>query len=104
MSTLPKQPTAHLDPEKLAQLVAQLQPGWEVGDGPRRLTRRFKFHDFKSALHFVNRVGVLAEELNHHPDIELGWGRVVVSSTTHSVGALTSLDFELARRVDGLRT
>lgn len=67
-----------------------------------RLVRGFEFPDFKSALDFVNRVGELAEAANHHPDIELGWGRVKVILTTHSEGGVTGKDHELARQIDDL--
>lgn len=66
------------------------------------LVKEFTFSDFKSALTLVNKVGVLAEEMNHHPDIELGWGRVKVSLTTHSAGKVTDRDRELAEKIDTL--
>lgn len=68
-----------------------------------KLTQEFKFSDFKSALDFVNRVGGLAEALNHHPDIELGWGRVKVSLSTHDAGGVTDKDHQLAEKIDGLQ-
>ena len=58
--------------------------------------------DFASALEFVNRVGVLAEEVNHHPDIDIRWNRVVLRLTTHSMGALTRKDLELAKMISSL--
>ncbi len=66
------------------------------------MVREFKFKDFKRALEFVNKVGELAEEANHHPDIELGWGRVKVSLTTHSEGKVTDKDLNLAAEIDKL--
>ncbi len=73
-------------------------PGWERrGDSIRR---DYRFADFAQALAFVNRVGALAEEANHHPDIELRWGRVVVSLTTHDAGGISQRDLDLARRID----
>ena len=67
------------------------------------LTREFKFADFKTALEFVNRVGVLAEAANHHPDIELGWGRVKIILTTHSEGKITDKDHNLAEQIDEIK-
>lgn len=65
--------------------------------------RDFKFADFGEALAFVNRVGEVAEDLDHHPDILLhGWNRVRLTVTTHSEGGLTDNDFDLAQRVDAL--
>jgi 4a-hydroxytetrahydrobiopterin dehydratase len=66
------------------------------------LTREFRFADFKSALEFVNEVGGLAESLNHHPEIELGWGRVKITLSTHTTGNVTDRDRQLARKIDGL--
>jgi 4a-hydroxytetrahydrobiopterin dehydratase len=66
------------------------------------LTQEFKFPDFKAALAFVNKVGEIAEKMNHHPDIELGWGRVKISLTTHSENSLTEKDRQLAKTIDSL--
>jgi len=66
------------------------------------ITKEFTFDDFKSALDFVNKVGALAEEHNHHPDIELGWGKVKVTLTTHSDGGVTEKDRQLAGAIDTL--
>jgi 4a-hydroxytetrahydrobiopterin dehydratase len=70
--------------------------GWSEVDGA--LQRKFEFADFAEALAFVNRVGELAEAENHHPDIELGWGRVVLRWRTHSEDAITDRDRELAEK------
>lgn len=64
------------------------------------ITRQFKFPDFKSALEFVNRVGDLAEEQGHHPDILLAWGRVEITLWTHKVDGLTESDFIMAAKID----
>ena len=58
--------------EQLEELSRQLS-GWEVV-GERHLRREFRFANFREALDFVNRVGELAEEQNHHPDVDFGWG------------------------------
>lgn len=75
-------------------------PGWEMVDG--RLRREFKFPDFASALRFVNRIGEIAEAEQHHPDVQLSWGRVVVETYTHSVGGMSVNDFTLAAKIDNL--
>ena len=66
------------------------------------LRQEFTFPDFATALAFVNQVGVLAEKANHHPDVELGWGRVVVSLQTHDAGGVTNKDKELAAQIDAI--
>jgi 4a-hydroxytetrahydrobiopterin dehydratase len=67
-----------------------------------KISKEFTFDDFKSALDFVNKVGALAERANHHPDIELGWGRAKVTLTTHSAGKVTDKDVQLSQEIDAL--
>jgi len=74
---------------------------WSV-IGEHHLMRTYKFPDFKSALAFVNRVGALAEEQGHHPDILLAWGKVEITLWTHAVDGLTESDFILAAKIDRL--
>ena len=73
--------------------------GWKVVK-QHHLGKTFLFPDFRSALDFVNRVGAVAEELGHHPDLHLGWGRVDVETWTHDAGGLTEKDYDLAARID----
>ena len=90
-------------PLKGAQLgeLSRQVPEWEVVD-EHHLRREFRFNNFREALDFVNRVGELAEEQAHHPDIELGWGRAAVRIFTHKIDGLTESDFILAAKVDRL--
>lgn len=67
-----------------------------------KLTKEFVFKDFKEALAFVDQVGELAEKLNHHPDIQLSWGKVAVTLQTHSEGKVTAKDRELAQGIDAI--
>ena len=64
--------------------------------------RKFEFPDFRKALAFVNRVGELAEQQGHHPDILLAWGRAEVTVFTHKVDGLTESDFILAAKIEKL--
>lgn len=73
---------------------------WEIQED--FITKEFEFEDFKSALEFVNRVGALAEEANHHPDIIFGYGYAEVALTTHDAEGLTQRDFDLAAKIDKL--
>jgi 4a-hydroxytetrahydrobiopterin dehydratase len=77
--------------------------GWERGANMQSIARTYKFPDFASALAFVVRLGCLAEKKDHHPDVELGWGKVRVVWTTHDQGGITRLDIELAEATDALR-
>jgi 4a-hydroxytetrahydrobiopterin dehydratase len=81
-------------------LLSQLS-GWSIEEG-KRLAKEYRFPDFRQALGFVNRVGELAEEQGHHPDLELGWGRVKITLWTHSIGGLSESDFILAAKADRL--
>jgi len=81
-------------------LAAQV-PGWEVVD-EHHLQKTYKFGNFREALEFVNRIGELAEEQGHHPDICFGWGKADVSIWTHKINGLTESDFVLAAKIDKL--
>lgn len=89
-----------LSGEALETLKAQV-PDWQVADG-HHLTRSFTFPDFKTALAFVNRVGAVAEEEGHHPDLLLTWGKVDIKIWTHKIDGLTESDFILAAKADQL--
>jgi 4a-hydroxytetrahydrobiopterin dehydratase len=73
-------------------------PDWRLRDD--RLSKTFLFPDFKTALDFVNRVGAVAEEQGHHPDIHLTWGRADIETWTHDAGGITESDFALAAAID----
>ena len=60
------------------------------------------FRDFSDAMNYVNRVAVMAEIADHHPDIDIRWNTIRLSLTTHSKGGLTEKDFALARQIDAL--
>ena len=74
--------------------------GWErSGDA---ITKDFDNGDFKGSVDFVNRLTPAAEEMEHHPDLEISWKTVTVTLSTHSEGGLTGADFELAGKIDAL--
>lgn len=66
------------------------------------IIKELKFKDFQSSLDFINKVGKLAEQEGHHPDIEFGWGYAKISLTTHSLKGLSINDFILAAKIDNL--
>jgi len=84
--------------QELQKFSAQF-PDWKVIDG-HHITKAFTFGDFKAALDFVNRVGAIAEEEFHHPDILLAWGKAEVTTYTHKINGLSKNDFILAAKVD----
>ena len=85
--------------EKLALL-----DGWTLNETtPPTIERAFELADFRRALAWVNRVGMLAEEEGHHPDLHVeSWNRVRIVLYTHAIGGLHDNDFVVARKVDGL--
>ncbi len=89
-----------LPADEVSKLLAKIA-GWEA---PRNhhLTKTFKFADFKTALAYVDRVGAMAEQQGHHPDLHLSWGKVVVEIWTHKIDGLTESDFVFAAKCDHL--
>ena len=90
-----------LQGNKIELLLAQLN-GWEVVMG-HHLKKNYGFENFRQALAFVNRVGDVAEEQGHHPDICFGWGTAEITIYTHKIDGLTESDFILAAKIDKLQ-
>jgi 4a-hydroxytetrahydrobiopterin dehydratase len=88
-----------LDDTGLAQALAGV-PQWRREGS--EIVRELKFKTYLDGAAFVGRVAELAEAMNHHPDIHLGWRKVTLRVSTHSKGGLTPMDFELAGKIDGL--
>ena len=92
---------APLDAESAEALRREHVPDWSL-DGAR-LRREFRLRDFRRALAWVNRVGMLAEEEQHHPDIHItGWNRVGLELWTHAIDGLHTNDYVLASKIDAL--
>ena len=83
----------------LTDLLTQLGHGWQVINA-HHLEKRFKFKNFREALAFTNKVGAIAETQGHHPEIALGWGKVVLTVWTHKIEGLTESDFIFAAKVE----
>jgi 4a-hydroxytetrahydrobiopterin dehydratase len=86
--------------DEITPLLDQLN-GWDVVD-EHHLRKSYHFANFKEAQTFVNRVGDLAEEQGHHPDICFGWGSAEITIWTHKIDGLTESDFILAAKIDAL--
>ncbi|HSB28479.1 MAG TPA: 4a-hydroxytetrahydrobiopterin dehydratase [Pyrinomonadaceae bacterium] len=84
--------------DEITPLLNQLN-GWEVIE-EHHLTKTYRFANFRESLSFVNRVGELAEEQGHHPDICFGWGQAEITIWTHKINGLTESDFILAAKID----
>ena len=83
------------------QALAKQLSGWDVVE-EHHIVKRYTFPDFVTGLRFVGRIGALAEEQGHHPNILLAWGRVEITLWTHAVSGLTESDFILAAKIDRL--
>ena len=88
-----------LSAEAIAERIGEIKT-WVKEE--EHLKKRFAFENFAEALEFVNRVGAIAEQLDHHPDITFGWGYAKFAITTHDAGGLTELDFALVKQIEGL--
>lgn len=85
--------------QEIRRLQEELGGGWSVVD-EHHLQKEYTFDDFAEALNFTNKVGAIAEEEGHHPDIALSWGRVELKIWTHKIDGLTESDFVLAAKAD----
>jgi 4a-hydroxytetrahydrobiopterin dehydratase len=85
------------------QLLLPEVPKWRVTDDGKKIRREWKVKDFATALDFFNRIGQVAEEEGHHPDLQLvGYRNVAVELTTHALKGLSENDFILAAKIDQL--
>lgn len=89
-------------PRPQAERYLKETPGWSLDTGGIKISRKFTFTDFVKALDFVNKVGALAEEQGHHPDICMGWGYAEIVFFTHKIQGLHENDFVMAAKVNGL--
>ena len=87
--------------QALAELLKKLGNNWEAIN-EHHLEKEFAFKNFREALAFTNKVGALAEEQGHHPDIYLAWGRVKITIWTHKIDGLTESDFIMAAKIGQL--
>jgi 4a-hydroxytetrahydrobiopterin dehydratase len=90
---------ARLENQQIEDRLSELE-GWQRSG--EAIEKQFRLDDFKGSVEFVNRITPEAEEMNHHPDLEISWNKVTVTITTHSEGGLTSGDFDLAKRIDSV--
>ena len=100
-----------LSPAETAPLLAQLDSSWRIvsREDPKRgsislLERTYRFDDFAAALRAAVRVGEIAEEQQHHPDLAVAWGKLGVEIWTHKIGGLTESDFIFAAKCDAALT
>ena len=90
-----------LSREEIEPYLADLGNGWHVVED-HHIEKEYRFKNFREALAFTNRIGELAEDVGHHPDIELAWGRVKLTIYTHKIGGLHEADFVFAAKADAV--
>ena len=90
-----------LGEELIKDYLKDLKEGWKVIDN-KLIEKTYKFKNFAEALEFTNKIGKLAEEEGHHPEITLSWAKVVVRLTTYKIKGLHDNDFILAAKIDEL--
>ena len=91
--------TPPLKGNDLHELVAKLNHNWKQID-EMNLEKDYKFTNFNYALDFANLVGKMSDELDHHPDLHLSWGKCKVQISTHSINGIAEMDFVYASRVE----
>ncbi|MGI8703885.1 MAG: 4a-hydroxytetrahydrobiopterin dehydratase [Candidatus Limnocylindrales bacterium] len=90
--------TPRIGPQEGRELATALDASWQISE--TALQREFRFKSFNAAFGLATRVALLAESEGHHPDLEIGWGRLLVRFTTHAIGGLSRNDFISAAKVD----
>lgn len=95
--------TLPLKPEEYQKYLSEVK-GWEVLE-EKKIQKKFTFKDFDKALAFVNKVGAIAQQEGHHPDLNLhDWNKLDITLSTHAIGGLSVNDFILASKIDQLGT
>ena len=90
-----------LPSQEIHLLIQKLKKGWNLVR-EHHLEKEYLFKNFAEALAFTNKVGALAEEQGHHPDIYLSYGKIIIKLWTHKVDGLTESDFVFAAKCDDL--
>ncbi len=86
-------------PSEVEKYLKEISPDWGTIED-KRLERKFKFKDFKEAMVFVNKVAIVAEEEQHHPDIKIFYNLVTITLWTHAISGLSENDFIMAAKID----
>ncbi len=88
--------------DEAADFMKQVDASWEISGDGREISRDFKFKGFYRTMSFVNAVAWIANDEDHHPDMEVGYGNCRVRYTTHAIGGLSINDFICAAKIDKL--
>jgi 4a-hydroxytetrahydrobiopterin dehydratase len=88
--------------DQALEMLKEIHPAWELDEEKMQLWRTLKFKDFKTPLELTNKIGALAQEQWHHPEITLGFGHLEIGIWTHKINGLVESDFIFAAKVDEL--
>ena len=91
--------TPTFDENKINEHLSKLD-NWFVNDEKKMIYKKFNFKNFKQALDFTNKVGKIADQEGHHPDVSLGFGYLIIMLHTHAIKGLSINDFILAAKID----
>ena len=91
--------TPKFNPNQISEYLLNLD-NWSVNEEKKMIFKKFNFKNFNQAINFTNKVGELADEEGHHPDISLGWGYALIMLHTHAIKGLSINDFILAAKID----
>jgi 4a-hydroxytetrahydrobiopterin dehydratase len=92
--------SARLDEAQAAELHRKIDAAWGR-DADQVIRRVFRFSNFREPFALATQIALLAESQGHHPDLEVSWGKLAVTLTTHHAGGLTESDFIMAAKIDG---
>ena len=93
---------AALELTQIKNLLSQISPHWELYDNNRKLKRALSFANFYETMAFVNALAWIANQENHHPDLEIGYNYCTITFTTHALNGLSHNDFICAAKADKL--
>lgn len=91
-----------LTPQQVAHLRPQLNAAWQIREDHRSIHRRYTFANFYETMGFVNAIAFIANQQNHHPDLEIGYNYCNITFMTHALKGLSLNDFICGAKVDGL--
>jgi 4a-hydroxytetrahydrobiopterin dehydratase len=92
---------APLTTEQIAPLLEQIT-GWSVTPDNKTIWKEYDFKGFADGMAFANKIAILAEDENHHPNLTVSWGKVLVELSTHAIGGLSENDFIVAAKIESL--
>lgn len=92
-----------LEREQASTMLGRVNADWQLSEDATEIRREFRFKNFYHTIAFVNALAWIANQEDHHPDLEVGYNRCLVRFSTHSIGGLSNNDFICAAKIDALR-